>query len=69
MVEKVNTGGVMSFDYSKAEKSKLSSEQKRGIERGYEEYERRKRRERRKKFIIILLIIVIIFAGLLARII
>lgn len=66
MVEKVNTGGVMSFDYSKAEKSKLGSEQKKDIERGYEEYEKRKRRERRKKFIIILLIVIIIVSGIAA---
>ena len=67
MVEKVNTGGVMSFDYSKAEKNKkLSKEQKDEIKKGYDAYYTRREKERRKRFFIILLIIVIILAGLLA---
>ena len=66
MVERVNTGGIMSFDYSKAENGKLNKEQKEDIERGYDEYYSRKEKERRKKFFIILLIIVLIAAGILA---
>lgn len=66
MGERVETGGLMSFDYSKAERSKLSKEQKENIERGYAEYYMRKERERKKKFFIILLIIVLVVAGILA---
>ncbi len=67
MAEKVNTGGVMSFDYSKAEKNrKLSKEEKEEIKKGYDAYYTRKEKERKKRFFIILLIIVIVIAGLLA---
>ncbi len=68
-MERVNTGGMMSFDYSKAEKSKLNKEQREDIDKGYEEYYDRKDREKRKKFFIILLIIILIIAGILAWII
>jgi len=66
MVEKVNTGGVMSFDYSKAEKSKLSNEQKEDLEKGYDEYYTRKEKEKRKKFFIILLIVILVLTGIVA---
>ena len=66
MVERVNTGGVMSFDYSKAEKSKLGKELKKDIKRGYMEYYYRKRREKRRKLMIIILVIIVIVGGLLA---
>ena len=67
MAERVNTGGLMDFDYSKWEKkSKLSKQQKDDIERGYDEYYGRKEREKRKKFFIIVLIIILVVAGVLA---
>ncbi len=66
MSERVETGGLMSFDYSEAESSKMSDEQKRDIVEAYKKYYERRKRERRKRFFIIVLIIVIISAGLLA---
>lgn len=67
MVEKVETGGLMRFDYSKREDEKRMSEnQKQEIAEGYERYYERKRREKRRKFFIIILIIIIILAGLIA---
>lgn len=66
MSERVETGGLMSFDYSKSEKPRMSEEQKKEIEEAYEKYYERKRREKRRRFFIIVLIIVIILAGLLA---
>ncbi|MDO8508799.1 MAG: hypothetical protein Q7S27_03895 [Nanoarchaeota archaeon] len=66
MVERVNTGGAISFNYSKGEKSKLNKEQKEDIEKGYDEYYSRKERERKKRFFIILLIVILIVAGILA---
>ncbi len=66
MSERVETGGLMSFDYSKREAPKIGDEQKREIEGAYEEYYERKRRERKKKFFIIVLIIIVVLAGILA---
>jgi len=59
MVEKVETGGMVSFDYSNFEKGKLSDERKRSIGEGYEKYNDRKRRERRNRWIVIIIIILI----------
>ena len=64
MGERVETGGLMSFNYSKEERSKLSKEQKDEIDKGYEAYYERKRKEKRKRFFIVILIIIIIIAGL-----
>lgn len=66
MVERVNTGGVMSFDYSKAREKRLNTEQKEEIERGYDEYYDRKDREKKKKFFIIVMIVILVLAGILA---
>lgn len=64
MAEKVETGGLMSFDYKGREIRKIGEEQKKNIERGYEQYYERKKKERRRRFIIMLIVIVI--AGLAA---
>ncbi len=66
MSERVETGGLMHFDYSKGEESRMNEEQKREIEEAYDKYHERKRRERRRKFFIIVLIIIVVLAGLLA---
>ena len=66
MSERVETGGLMSFDYSKAEKPKIGEEQKRDIAEAYEKYYERKEKERRRRFFMIVLIIIIVLAGLLA---
>jgi hypothetical protein len=60
MVERVQTGGVMSFDYGKGRKREASEEQKKDIAIGYEEYSERKKREKRKMWVIILVIIVVL---------
>ena len=59
-MERVETGGLMSFDYSKAEKSKLSKKDKAEFEKAYERYYERKKREKRRRFIIVLIIILLI---------
>ena len=70
MVERVNTGGMISFDYSKSEKNKkLSKQQKEDIKRGYDTYYQRREKEKRKRFFIILLIVILVVAGILAWII
>ncbi len=66
MVERVETGGLMRFDYSSSEQPKLGEERKREIEEAYERYYARRRREMRRKFFIILLIVVVIIGGILA---
>ncbi len=66
MGEKVETGGVMRFDYSSSEQPKLSEERKREIEDAYERYYARRRWEKRKKFFLFVLVIVIVVTGLLA---
>ena len=65
MGERVETGGLMSFNYSKAEKSKLSKKDKAEFEKAYEKYYERKKREKRRKFFIVLLIIILLIAGLI----
>ena len=66
MGERVETGGLMSFDYSKREIPKIGEEQKREIEGAYEEYYERKMREKKRKFFIIALIVIVVLAGILA---
>ena len=66
MVERVETGGLMSFKYENQEKKTLNEADKKEIERGYDEYYERKRREKRNKIIVwvfILLIILIIISA------
>jgi len=66
MGERVETGGLMSFDYSNEGQKKLSEQKRREIENEYEKYYERKRREIEKKFFIILLITILILTGILA---
>ena len=66
MVEKVETGGVMSFNYSSKERTKLSGEKKKEIEEAYGKYYKRKSREKRNRImkwgiVISLLLIVLVY--------
>ncbi len=66
MAERVQTGGVMSFDYSSRRARKLSGEKKKEIKDAYGEYYERKKKERRNKIIgwgiaILLILAVLIF--------
>ena len=66
MVERVETGGMMSFDYSKSDHKKLDPKRKRFIGKGYEEYEERRRIEKRNSLIkwiaiSLLLILLVLF--------
>jgi len=63
MAERVNTGGLKSFNYQSKKQQKLDKERKKEIELGYQQYYERKAIERKNKIIvyaigIILLIIV-----------
>ena len=60
MVERVETGGLMSFDYSKSRRSKLSLERKREIDKAYGRYWERKKKERRNKIMIFIIIILVL---------
>ena len=64
-MERVETGGLMSFDYSKAEKGKLSHKEKVEFEKAYEKYYERKKRKKRRKFIIILIVLLIVVSSAL----
>jgi cytoskeletal protein RodZ len=66
MGERVETGGLMSFDYSKSSTKKLSDKQKNEIEDGYGKYYERRRKEKRRRFILIILVIVVVVSGLLS---
>jgi cytoskeletal protein RodZ len=66
MAEKVNTGGVMSFDYSKSGKQKLDENRKRDVEEAYLRADERKAKEKRNRTILwIVLVLVLIFLGIL----
>jgi len=71
MVERVQTGGVMSFDYSSQKRGKLSDEKKRDIKEAYGKYHERKRKERRNKIIgwgiVIFLILAVLAFILISR--
>ena len=63
MVERVQTGGAMNFEYKKHE-SKLKPAQKREIGEAYNLYYQRKKSEKKKRNILIIIIIVIILTML-----
>jgi len=66
MPERVNTGGVKSFDYSKLEKQNLSDKQRKEIRDAYAKAAERKAREKRNRIIIwIIVILVLIVLGIL----
>jgi len=50
--ERVETGGLVSFDYGKKRSSKLSKSKEREIGLAYEKYYERRKREKRNKLII-----------------
>ncbi|MDP2628725.1 MAG: hypothetical protein Q8P15_02410 [Nanoarchaeota archaeon] len=65
MVEKVQTGGVMSFDYSNSKKKELDIDTKNEIEEAYIKASERKMREKKKRMILwIVVILVLILVGL-----
>ena len=66
MAERVETGGLMRFDYSKGERKKLGKKEKKEIEGAYGKYyERRSKEKRRKRIVwsvvIILLVLILVF--------
>lgn len=67
MVERVQTGGLMSFDYSLAGKrSGLSKEEKKEIADAYEKARERRRKEKIRKWVIIgVAVVLLVLAGLL----
>ncbi len=69
MGERVETGGLMSFDYSRTgRKNEMSREEKKEISEAYGKYYDRKRRERKRKiimWIVIVLVILLVILGVL----
>ena len=65
-MERVETGGLKTFNYQKGEKKKLSNEERNEIKNAYAKYDERKKQEKRRRFFLIVLIIIILIAGLLA---
>lgn len=65
MAERVNTGGLVSFNYSGKKRDKASNETKKEIALGYLQYEERKIRERKNKIIILAAIIILLIGGYL----
>ena len=65
MVERVSTGGTVSFDYKIAEEKKLSQKEKKEIDEAYERYYERKNEEKKKGIIIGTIIALIIIALIL----
>lgn len=64
MVERVSTGGNVSFQYKKGHEPKLKKEEKYEIQQAYNEYYDRKRREKkRRNWIIALVIALIVILG------
>jgi len=67
MVEDVSTGGLMSFRHKFGEDIKANDEEKKNIQKGYEEYYARKQKERNMKIIIaVIVIIVLLVIGITA---
>lgn len=63
MIEKVNTGGMISFVYPKGYKnSELSWQEKEGIREAYRKAGERKRKERIRKIILYISAIIILIA-------
>ena len=62
MPERVSTGGTKTFEYGKSHNPRLSSEEKKKIERAYQKAEERKSREKRNKSIIVIVIVLAILA-------
>ncbi len=72
MAEKVSTGGVKSFTYTKEHNPRLTSEQKQEIREAYQHYDERKARQKKEKrtriiIISIIILILIILAVLFLR--
>ena len=63
-MERVETGGLMSFDYSKSGKPKMKDEERVEIEGAYQKYYERKKKEKRTRLFIIILIIILLIVGL-----
>lgn len=60
MAERVETGGVMRFDYRGEKVSKLDDGKKKEIEDAYGQYYERKKRERRNKIIFWIIVALIV---------
>ena len=60
MVERVETGGLMSFDYSRSGGSKLDDDEKREIDEAYARAEERKQKERRNRIILWVVVALIV---------
>lgn len=65
MVEQVQTGGLMKFDYRNVRQGELDSERKDAILHGYAKAYERKRKEKRSKIIfwLFLFLMILIILG------
>jgi len=63
-MERVETGGLMSFNYEKDNLSKLSEEQRREIKDAYRKADERRKRDKRNK-IIFWIIAAIVILGII----
>ena len=65
MAERIETGGLMTFDYSQAEEGEVSEEDKKEIAEAYEKAEERKARAKKMKWvwtlIAVLMIVLLVF--------
>tara|TARA_Y100000310_G_scaffold336250_1_gene420286 strand:- start:270 stop:482 length:213 start_codon:yes stop_codon:yes gene_type:complete len=64
MAERVQTGGVKSFDYSKRKQRKLVDSEKSEIRQAYMRAGERKQRERRNRILMWVIIALILIGGL-----
>lgn len=63
MRERVQTGGLVSFDYNKPG-SKLSEEKKKEIDRAYDKYYERRKREKKNRMIMwIIVVLILVLVG------
>ncbi len=66
MPERVQTGGMKVFDYSKVERQRLSDKDKKELNEAYAKADERKKRDKRNKIVIwIIVILVLIILGIL----
>ena len=63
MGERVETGGLMSFDYGRKKNPKLGDKKEKEINDAYEKYYERKKREKRNKIIIWMVIVLALILG------
>jgi surface antigen len=66
MVERIETGGLMAFDYSKSDTAEISEEDKNEIAEAYKKAEERKARAKKMKWVwtlIAVLMIVLLTVG------